>query len=158
MTTEEQINLLNERLVKGEITVEEHSQILEIIKQYDPNPTEKSTTSSNEKSFKQLAKYSGIQLWVIVTITLCSPWLWEEKSLPAFLGMLIASTLPIWMVGVVVNFIGWQICVSFLFPTSKTYKIITGIIIVATILLNPFRSYINERAEEKLQEIIGTDE
>ena len=77
MTPEEQINLLNERLVKGEITVEEHSQILEIIKQQDPNPTEAAekgkpqpetpardntteqpTPPGNEKPFKQLAKYS----------------------------------------------------------------------------------------------------
>ena len=94
MTTEEQINLLNERLVKGEITVEEHSQILEVIKQQDSSPTESAeqgkpqpetpardtttenpTPPCNEKPFNQLAKYSGIQLGLIIAITLCSPWL-----------------------------------------------------------------------------------
>jgi hypothetical protein len=159
MTTEEQINLLNERLVKGEITVEQHSQILEVIKQQDSRPTEsaakgepqpeapardttaeKTTPPGNEKPFKQLAKYSGIQLGLILAITLCSPWLWEEPLPSAFFGVLTGSTIPILIFGVIVNFI------AFLFnaKTNKPYLIILILISLITAFLNPFRNVIHK--------------
>jgi hypothetical protein len=84
MTLDEQITLLIERLVKGELTIEKHDLILKVIKKNasnqpqpvknnEPQPetearditTEKPTSRSNEKSFKQLSKYSGIQLGII---------------------------------------------------------------------------------------------